>query len=129
MNYVYGFEKLEVWQNARLFVKDVYLLTGNFSNSEKFGLTSQMQRAAISVASNIAEGSGRMSANEQRHFFEIAFGSLMETYSQICLANDLNYISNSDIDNIKPLIDKIASQLSLLRKRIIEKENEDKDQQ
>ncbi len=121
MSYIYGFEKLKVWQFARAFVKDIYVLSNKFSSTEKYGLASQIQRAAVSVSSNIAEGTSRTSLKEQLHFVEIAYGSLMETYSQICLAFDLEYISAEDYDGIKNQIDNIAAQLSQLRKSLIDR--------
>ena len=125
MSYIYGFEKLKVWQFARAFVKDIYVLSNKFSSTEKYGLVSQIQRAAVSVSSNIAEGTSRTSLKEQLHFVEIAYGSLMETYSQICLAFDLEYIFAEDY--IKNQIDNIAAQLSQLRKSLIDRINQLKD--
>ncbi len=122
MDYIYSFEKLEVWKFAREYVKKIYELTLKFSNTEKFGLTQQIQRAAVSISSNIAEGSGRTSPKEQKHFVEIAYGSLMETFSQLYLAYDLGYIDESDLVEIKPLINNIAAQLCNLRKSIIDRE-------
>ncbi|MBR4621296.1 MAG: four helix bundle protein [Salinivirgaceae bacterium] len=123
MDYIYSFEKLEVWKFAREYVKKIYELTLKFSNTEKFGLTQQIQRAAVSISSNIAEGSGRTSPKEQKHFVEIAYGSLMETFSQLYLAYDLGYIDESDLVEIKPLINNIAAQLCNLRKSIIDRES------
>ncbi|MBP5668070.1 MAG: four helix bundle protein [Salinivirgaceae bacterium] len=121
MSYLYGFEKLDVWHNARSLAKSIYLITNDFPNFEKYGLSSQIQRAAISISSNIAEGIGRTSAKEQKRFVEIAYGSLMETLSQLYLAVDLEYIKIDVIDDIRPLIETISYQLSRLRKTIDEK--------
>lgn len=98
MGYRYNFEKLEVWSDARNFVKDVYAITHNFPDREKFGLSSQIQRAAISIASNIAEGVSGNSPREQIRFIEVAYGSLMEVYCQLYLAVDLSYISALDFE-------------------------------
>jgi len=121
MSYLYGFEKLDVWHNARSLAKSIYLITNDFPNFEKYGLSSQIQRAAVSISSNIAEGTGRTSAKEQKRFVEIAYGSLMETLSQLYLAVDLEYIKIDVIDDIRPLIETISYQLSRLRKNIDEK--------
>lgn len=121
MSYLYGFEKLDVWHNALSLAKSIYLITNDFPNFEKYGLSSQIQRAAVSISSNIAEGTGRTSAKEQKRFVEIAYGSLMETLSQLYLAVDLEYIKIDVIDDIRPLIEKISYQLSRLRKNIDEK--------
>ena len=69
---LFSFERLEVWQKSRLLVKDVYAIISNFPASEKFGLSSQLGRAIISVPSNIAEGCGRISLKERAHFGTVA---------------------------------------------------------
>ena len=90
---VYSFEKMEVWQLSRTFVTSIYKLVSSFPQEERYSLCDQIKRAAISVSSNIAEGCSRSSLKEQKHFIEIAYGSLMEVYCQLILAVDLNYIS------------------------------------
>ena len=90
---MFNFEKLNAYQNARLLVKDVYNLLDKFPQKEEFALKSQLRRAVVSIPSNIAEGMGRISDKEKVHFIEIAYSSLMETYCQLQLANDLNYIT------------------------------------
>lgn len=111
----YPFEKLAVWQFSRTFVASIYQLLALFPSEEKYALCDQLRRAAISVPSNIAEGCSRMSFKEQKHFIEIAYGSLMEVYCQLIIAADLGYISTEQINDIKPLIDKIAKMLNSLR--------------
>lgn len=113
--YKCGFEKLEVWKEARIYVSSIYNLTKKYPKEEKLGLCSQMQRAVVSVSSNIAEGVSRSSAKEQIRFVEISYGSLMEVYSQLCLSEDLGYISSEEFDVLRPTINKIAIQLSGLR--------------
>mgnify|MGYP003326571883 FL=1 len=119
---MFNFEKLNAYQNARLLVKDVYNLLDKFPQKEEFALKSQLRRAVVSIPSNIAEGMGRISDKEKVHFIEIAYSSLMEVYCQLQLANDLNYITNSDFDQIKPLIEDNAKLLSGLRKNFIPKQ-------
>lgn len=125
MEFQFSFEKLEVWNDARDLVKKIYLLTQSFSHQEQYGLTQQIQRAVVSVVSNIAEGMGRLSLKEQSHFCEIAYGSLMEVYTQLLLAYDLQYIEETKKDEIIPVIKMIAFKLNGLHKsinqRIIEK--------
>ena len=123
MGYTYSFEKFEAWKNARSLAKAIYVLSYKFSNTEKYGLASQIQRAAVSVSSNIAEGSGRNSPKEKIRFIEIAHGSLMETLSQLFIAKDLDYISDNDIAEIRPLIELISAQLSIWRNNINKDEN------
>ena len=84
----FSFEKLEVWQETRKLVSEIYRLVSKFPKEEKYALSDQIRRAIVSVPSNIAEGTGRGSLKEQIHFVEIAFGSLMEAYCQLQLASD-----------------------------------------
>lgn len=111
----YGFEKLEVYQDARIYVRQVYLLTSTFSETEKYGLCSQLQRAAVSIVSNIVEGTSRASNKEKERFIEIAYGSLLETFCQFQIAVDLGYIKQSQLDELQIQIDKIANKLSALK--------------
>ena len=120
----YSFETLKVWQEARKLVVAVYKLIDNFPNFEKYSLCDQLRRAIISVPSNIAEGSGRTSLKEQIHFIEIAYGSLMESYNQLIIATDLNYIDARSLDGIKPDIDNVARMLNGLRNTYSKKLNE-----
>lgn len=111
----YGFEKLEVYQDARIYVRQVYLLTSTFSEREKYGLCSQLQRAAVSIVSNIVEGTSRASNKEKERFIEIAYGSLLETFCQFQIAVDLGYIQQAQLDELQMQIDKIANKLSALK--------------
>ena len=113
---IYGFEKLEVYNDARQYIKQIYLLTELFPAKERFGLCSQIQRASVSIVSNIAEGTSRASDKEKERFIEIAYGSLLETYCQLQIANDLNYIALVQINEIQLQIDKIANKLSALKR-------------
>ena len=120
----YSFEKLRVWQEARELVVKVYKLLDKFPNFEKYALCDQLRRAIVSVPSNIAEGSGRTSLKEQIHFIEIAYGSLMESYNQLIIAVDLNYINDESIDILRPDIDNVARMLNGLRNTYTNKLNE-----
>ncbi|TVZ15320.1 four helix bundle protein [Maribacter sp. MAR_2009_72] len=91
------YKELDIWVQARMLVKTVYVLTKSFPQDEQFSLTSQVRRCVISVPSNIAEGCGRQSNKETIHFLHIARGSLFELETQLILAGDLNYISDIDI--------------------------------
>src|SRR6266481_9684379 len=83
---MFNFEKLDVWQEAIQFADLVYELTGDFPDEERFGLTNQMRRAAVSISSNIAEGSSRASRTDFARFTEIAAGSVFEAVSQAFIA-------------------------------------------
>ena len=86
--------ELLAWQHAIGLVTEIYRLTSTFPDSERFGLTKQMRRAAISVPSNIAEGAARLGAKEFLHFLGIARGSLSEIDTQLVIAGELGYVAD-----------------------------------
>ena len=108
----FSFQKLNVWQEAKKLVVDVYHLLDGFPKFEKYALCDQIRRAVVSVPSNIAEGSGRKSLKEQIRFLEISYGSLMETYNQLLIAIDLTYITEESVEAIKPRIDSVAKMIN-----------------
>ena len=116
--YRYAFENLDVWKESREFVSQIYLETKDFPSEEKFGLCSQLQRAAVSIVSNIAEGIQRKSDKEKVRFLEIAYGSLMEVYCQLCIALDLQYFNQTKFNEHKDTIDKLANKLNALTRTI-----------
>ena len=95
---------------------DIYKLTDHFPKEEKYGLASQIQRASVSIVSNIAEGTSRLSDKEKIRYVEITYGSLMEVYCQLCIALDLNYISSQQLNDQKQKIDSIAGKLNALNR-------------
>lgn len=97
---MHNFRQLNIWKDAMKLAKSVYGFSANFPSNEKYGLTSQINRSAVSVASNIAEGSSRDSDKEFMHFLSIAIGSLFELETQIILANDFDFISKDDTETI-----------------------------
>jgi four helix bundle protein len=113
--FVYSFEKLRVWNDARVLHKEVHKTTGQFPRSELFGFTSQMNRAAISVAANLAEGSSRTSRKDQAHFTQIAYGSLTELACLAILATDVSLMPIERERAFRSQIDGIARQLIALR--------------
>lgn len=117
----YSFEKLNVWQEAKKLVVDVYHLLDEFPKFEKYALCDQIRRAIVSVPSNIAEGCGRISIKEQVHFLEIAYGSLLEAFNQLLIAIELNYITEKSVEEIKPTIDAVAKMLNGLRNSNLKK--------
>lgn len=118
---MYAFENLDAWKESRRLVVAVYQLLDKFPNFEKYALCDQIRRSIVSVPSNLAEGSSRVSPKEQLHFYEISYGSLMESYNQLILAADLKYISNDELEGIFPQIDTVARKLNGLRSSIIKK--------
>lgn len=111
----FSFERLEVWQEARKLVIETYKLVRKFPKEERYALGEQIRRAVVSIPSNIAEGSGRVSLKEKMHFVEIAYGSLMEVYCQLQIAVDLKFINETDFENIRPRFSLISSMLTGLR--------------
>ncbi len=108
----FRYEKLSVWQRAIDFADVIYTVIEGFPKDERFGLTNQMRRAAVSISSNIAEGSGRSSDAENARFVEIAYGSLMEVTSQATLAERRNYLNHDYLQQIRILAEELAKMLS-----------------
>ena len=112
----FSFENLDAYIASRELVKEIYLLQKQFPVEERYALGDQVRRSSSSITSNIAEGCGRNSVKEKIRFIEIAFGSMTESFSQLQLAQDLGYIQESSIDAIRPLYNRVAALLSLLKK-------------
>ena len=89
--YIHTFEKLEVWQLSRKLAVHIYKLSPGFPKEEMFGLCSQLKRAVVSIASNIAEGNSRASGKDKAHFSTVAFASLMEVLNQLIVANRFRF--------------------------------------
>ncbi len=121
MDYQFSFEKLHVWQNSRQLTNIIYKTTDAFPKSERFCLVAQIRRAMISVASNLAEGSSRISSKDQAHFTNLSYSSLMEVLNQLYIAKDLNYISQEIFVELKQKIQEISNQLNSLRKSQLNK--------
>ncbi len=121
--HVYSFERLEIWDDIRNLVKGIYKITGKFPDKERFGLSNQIQRAVISVSSNIAEGSSRTSYKDQAHYTQIAYGSLLEVISQLTAAYDLNYIDQEKYISVREEIDQLSPRLASLRNSQLRRHN------
>jgi four helix bundle protein len=113
--HVYPFEKLRVWQSARGLIKGVYRNTKAYPRNEVYGLISQTNRAAVSVAANLAEGSSRTSRKDQAHFSQIAYGSLMELACLLIVAVDLEILSPVREAELREEIEAVSRQLNALR--------------
>ena len=112
----FSFEKLDAYVYARDLVKGIYMVQRSFPKEEKYALGDQVRRAAASIIANIAEGCGRNSIKEKIHFFEIAFGSLTESFSELQIAQNLGYITEKEFNNLRPQFSQVAKILSGLRK-------------
>lgn len=109
------FKNLIVWQKAMELVRMVYQLSKAFPQDERYALTDQLRRAAVSIPSNIAEGNGRTSNKDYAHFLAIARGSLFETLTQIQIAEDLGYISRQE--DLSQLAEDVGRMLTSLLKK------------
>jgi four helix bundle protein len=116
---MFNFEKLEVWQKAIDFADLVYNQTRHFPADERFGLTNQMRRAAVSISSNIAEGSSRSSKSDFARFIEIATGSVFETVSQAFIAQRQSLLSEDQFRSIYTDAEELSRMLSGLRKSLL----------
>jgi len=113
------FRELKVWEKAHTFTLQVYRITKNFPSDERFGLTVQLRRSAVSVPTNIAEGCGRDSERELARFMSIAAGSASEVEYQLLLACDLNYIHdeiygelNKQVNEVKRMLNSFIQKLT-----------------
>ncbi len=108
---MHNFRNLKIWQKSRIIVKEVFLLTRDFPSEEKFGLVSQIMRSAYSIPSNIAEGSGRDTSKEFARFLDIALGSAFELETQLILAADISYITESQLKDILNLLQEVQKMI------------------
>lgn len=114
--YIYSFEKLEVWNESKKLSKIIYQITSRFPENEKFGLTSQLRRASISVCSNLAEGSARITPKDKAHFSTMAYSSLIEVLNQLIISYELGFMNESDYLNFRTLIESLSNKINSLRK-------------
>lgn len=108
---MHEYRKLKVWNDAVNLVTDIYLTTKYFPDTEKFGLISQLNRCAVSIPSNIAEGAGRNSNGEFRQFLGIANGSCYELETQLMLSKNLGYINLEKLDELLSKIEIIEKMI------------------
>jgi len=119
--HIYAFEKLKVWEEVRILIKSIYLLTRIYPDDERFGLVSQMRRAIISVSSNLAEGTSRTSSKDQAHFYQLSYSSLMEVLSQLIVSKDLQYIGDFEYNEARSKIESVSYLLNQIRKSTFSK--------
>ena len=117
------FTDLKVWQKAHALVLDVYRLTRGFPQDERFGIVSQLRRAAVSVPTNIAEGSKRDSNPEYARFLNIAQASLAETEYLLMLSRDLGFIDGDVAASSLTALNEVGGMLTNLRNRVSETPN------
>lgn len=113
--YTYSFEKLDVWIEAKAFTKAIYATTSSFPEYEKFGLTSQLRRASVSICSNIAEGSTRTTSKDKAHFLTIAYGSAIEVLNQVIISFELKFISEEIYQSLRAMLESISNKINSFR--------------
>jgi four helix bundle protein len=118
-----NFKDLKVWQKAYQLCLEIYKTTKNFPNEEKYGLSSQLRRAAISIPSNIAEGYGRKTIPDYVRCLYIAYGSTCELETQTLLSGDLDYLSENNQDTLLEKIKEVERMLMALIKSLENKNN------
>ena len=113
-----SYRDLDVWQCAIQLSVQLYKLTRNFPREEVYGLTSQLRRAGVSVASNIAEGYGRSSKGEYRNFLGVARGSALEVQTQLVIARELGFGDPSRIGEAEVLAERAGKMLWAMRQKL-----------
>lgn len=116
MEPIKSFRDLKVWQKAHQFALDVYLVTKDFPSEERFGLTAQLRRAALSVPANIVEGFKRRGIKDSLNFYTISEASLAEARYYILFSKDLKYISAKIYDKLEAQADEVAKMLFVFKK-------------
>ncbi len=119
MGGTYSFENLQVWQKAHTFVLFVYKVTRHFPTDEKYGLTSQFRRAAISIEANIAEGYKKIGKSDKLRFFNIAQGSLEECRDYHILSKDLEFLKPDEFETMRSMIEAASKLLNAYCRAII----------
>ncbi|MDP3948547.1 MAG: four helix bundle protein [bacterium] len=122
MNSIKSYRELEVWKRAKGFAVLIYRVTDEFPGEERFGLISQLRRAAVSIASNIAEGFGRKSLKEKIQFLRVSYGSCAEIGTQIEIAHELGYISSTVFREVLDDLEVIMKMINSAIKKIGDRE-------
>ncbi|MHC1738564.1 MAG: four helix bundle protein [Ignavibacteriaceae bacterium] len=121
VNHLYAFEKLKIWDEIRKLIELIYLRTKGFPDDEKYGLVSQIRRAAFSVGSSSGKGTGRTSSKDQAHFYQLSYSSLMEVLSQLIVSKNLSYLNEEEHKETRIKIQSVSLLLNQLRKSTLAK--------
>lgn len=113
--HIYSFEKLDVWKESIKLAVDTYNFTKLYPDEEKFGLISQMRRSSVSISSNIAEGTARLTNKDKAHFMTVAYSSALELLNQAIISKELNFISEENYKNIRFEVESITNKINALR--------------
>ncbi len=124
--FVYPFEKLQAWHVAQSLVVKLYTVTSKFPSEERYGLVQQIRRAAVSISSNLSEGSGRFSVKDQGHFYSMSYSSLLEVLNQLFIAKQLSWLSPEDYTELRGQIEQLSAIITALRRAVMNKQPKDK---
>ncbi|HMB99551.1 MAG TPA: four helix bundle protein [Flavobacteriaceae bacterium] len=115
----YSFEKLEVWKEATKLAVKTHKITKEFPSEEKFGLIPQMRRCSVSIASNIAEGTARLTNKDKARFMTMAYSSALELLNQAIISKELEFISEENYKNIRFEVESLTNKINALRKHFL----------
>ena len=115
---MHNYKNLHIWQEGINLARKIYEMTGNFPVNERFGIVSQMTRAAVSIPSNIAEGAGRNSNKDFANFLGIAIGSIFELHTQIAICEQIGYINEETAKQLEQQIYTLQQQITTYKQRI-----------
>jgi four helix bundle protein len=115
---MFRFETLEIWHESISYSKDIYKIAETLPSNEEFGLKSQIKRAALSISSNIAEGSGSSSKKDFCHFLDIAIKSTIETVSQLKFGKEMGYFENKNIDTLYNKAEVLIKRIQAFKKSL-----------
>jgi len=113
-----SFKDLLVWQKSIELVSDIYRITQKFPTEERFGLVSQLRRAAVSISANIAEGNGRGTRADYAHFLDIAFGSVSEVSTLLTITRNLSYCTAPECSTLEERLGEIGRMLHVMRRKL-----------
>lgn len=116
---MHRYKELKFWQLSRKFCKNIYVATGSFPEEEKFGLISQLRRAAVSVPSNIAEGAARKSNKDFSRFLTMSLGSCYEIDTQLLLSKDLGFLTDKIFNELQETLNSIIKMMSKFKSTLI----------
>ncbi|MEZ0183338.1 four helix bundle protein [Flavobacterium oncorhynchi] len=116
---MHQFKELLIWKKSRLFCSKIYSITSTFPNDEKFGIINQLRRAAVSIPSNIAEGSSRNSNKDFARFLEIVIGSAYEVETQLLISSDLGFLNEENTTELINMLEEITKMTSRFRATLL----------
>lgn len=120
---MHNYNNLQIWQDSMNLVQSVYEAVATFPKEERYGLTSQMTRSAVSIPSNIAEGAGRNTNREFTHFLSIAMGSMFELETQVLIAERVGYINNVQSTFLRESLHNLQRMSTVFMKHLESKTN------